>query len=153
MDYSTGWEAGTKSLYLDDVRHPRGNHWFDWIIVRDFRDFCGYITTNGMPKMISFDHDLGYSMPEYATAEEELAAESLPFVQTDQGRFRQDVILGPSGLDAAKWLVDYCLDNDIQMPHFSVHSANPAGAENILCLLNNLQKNQGQIPNGYRTCW
>ena len=38
-----------------------------------------------------------------------------------------------SGYDAAKWLIDYGLDNDIPVEEIdiSVHSANPVGAKNI----------------------
>lgn len=143
MDYSTGWEAGTPSLYLDDCRTPRPNHWFDWVIVRDHNAFCDYILQNGMPKFLSFDHDLA----------DEHVGQACYNDLNGIAEFDYAICKEKTGYDSAKWLVEYCLDNDIQMPHFTVHSANPAGADNILCLLNNLQKEQGQAPNGYRTAW
>ena len=42
-------------LYLDDVRHcPNG-----YTLVRNVKEFKDYINTNGVPELISFDHDLG----------------------------------------------------------------------------------------------
>lgn len=47
-------------LYLDDERIP----FFDgWIIVRNFEDFKNTILEKGLPKEISFDHDLGDEVP------------------------------------------------------------------------------------------
>jgi len=50
-------------LFLDDevtpmCRYPRDND-EDWNIVRSFTEFKEYILKNGIPKTISFDHDLG----------------------------------------------------------------------------------------------
>lgn len=131
-----------KCLYLDDVRIPQNNpaDHEPWIIIRNYDDFVNYIKENGIPGLISFDHDLAdvhYEMdsdvwkdsPEMAGFEEK------------------------TGYDCAKWLVEYCMDNDVNMCQFTVHSANPAGAENILGLLNNFRKKCGQDPNGYRTFW
>ncbi len=54
--------------------------------------------------------------------------------------FDHDLGLGKTGYDCAKWLVEYCLDNKLQLPKFSVHSQNPVGKENIENLLNNFAK-------------
>lgn len=35
------------------------------------------------------------------------------------------------GYDAAKWLVNYCLKHQLQLPKWNVQSANPVGRENI----------------------
>lgn len=55
--------------------------------------------------------------------------------------FDHDLGLEESGYDCAKWLVDYCLDNNFRLPKFDVHSQNPVGKENILSLLQNFKKN------------
>lgn len=47
-----------------------------------------------------------------------------------------------SGMDCAKWLVDYCLDNNEGLPLFSSQSSNPSGKENIIKLLTNFLKSQ-----------
>ena len=46
-----------------------------------------------------------------------------------------------SGYDCAKYLVDYCLDHQLPLPDFVVHSQNPVGKENIERLLANFKKN------------
>jgi len=42
-----------------------------------------------------------------------------------------------TGYDCAKWLVDYCLDNQLLPPVWSSQSANPVGKANINRLLRN----------------
>ena len=54
--------------------------------------------------------------------------------------FDHDLGLGNTGYDCAKFLVEYCLDNEISTINFTVHSQNPVGKENIECLLNNFNK-------------
>jgi len=49
--------------------------------------------------------------------------------------FDHDLGEGKSGFDCAKWLVEYCLVHDRDIPDFSVHSQNPVGKENIEGLL------------------
>ena len=49
---------------------------------------------------------------------------------------------GESGMDAAKWLVDYCLDTGKLLPAFYSQSSNPAGRENILAILKSFRKFQ-----------
>lgn len=69
-------------LWLDDMRNPynylhkesasntlsrnkafyrglMGKHNVDFVWVRNFEEFTGYILKNGLPQFISFDHDLG----------------------------------------------------------------------------------------------
>ena len=43
-------------LFIDDERFPIGD---DWTIVRSSQEAMDLITYAGMPKYISFDHDLG----------------------------------------------------------------------------------------------
>lgn len=45
------------------------------------------------------------------------------------------------GYDCAKWLVDFCIDNDKELPDWYVHSANPVAKENIENLLYNFENN------------
>ena len=46
----------------------------------------------------------------------------------------------PTGYDSAKWLGNYCLENNVRVPKFKVQSANPVGAENIRKYLYNIMK-------------
>ena len=45
-----------------------------------------------------------------------------------------------TGMDCAKWLVEYCMDNNKKLPKFKSHSANPVGRDNIENLLKNYEK-------------
>ena len=117
-----------RKLFLDDLRIPKDaiglvssnlNQFYwanDWDIVRCYDEFVSYITKNGLPDFISFDHDL---------ADEH-------YIGTDTNE--------KTGFECAKWLVDFCLDNDGQIPDFMVHSANPVGKKNIESYLANAQK-------------
>jgi hypothetical protein len=126
-------------LFLDDMRIPidcatymwqRGVNCTiyreDWEIVRSYKEFKEWILKNGLPEFISFDHDL---------ADVEELKENLPI--TDW--FDLDGNKEWTGMDCAHFLVDYCIDNDLVLPNFAVHSANPAGTENIKGLLTNFK--------------
>jgi hypothetical protein len=47
-----------------------------------------------------------------------------------------------TGMDCAKWLVDYCIANQLTLPLYNIQSANPVGKENIDGLLKNFIKHQ-----------
>lgn len=114
-------------LFLDDERYPRQVHWvqevflnpFDWVIVRSYAEFVKYIEENGLPSIISFDHDLS----------DEHYAEGF------QGLPPRSDYKEKTGYECAKWLVEYCMDHKKKIPKFYVHSLNPVGRENIKCLL------------------
>lgn len=110
-------------LFLDDIRLPFEAGLFakcrginpaiydeEWVIVRDYSEFTDWIIKNGLPELISFDHDLG---------------------EADEH----------TGMDCAKWLVNYCLNNMCSLPKWAGHSANPAGYDNIKGLLLGFEKN------------
>lgn len=128
-------------LFLDDVRIPKDaiglvpdkhNKFYwenDWEIVTNYEDFVEYIELNGVPKFVSFDHDLGdTAMDEYFRN-----------VATN-GTLDYDNIEEKTGLDCAKFLVEYCADENVSLPEYLVHSANPAGKENIEKFLENAKK-------------
>ena len=45
-----------------------------------------------------------------------------------------------TGYVCAKWLVEYCINNDLKCPEYFCHSMNPVGKYNILGLLDNFTK-------------
>ncbi len=45
-----------------------------------------------------------------------------------------------TGYDIAKHIVDRCLDEGLPLPLYASQSDNPAGRENILCLLDNYRR-------------
>lgn len=92
-------------LYIDDERTPTTDH--DWIVVRSVNEALDYLRSNTCPSYISFDHDLG------------------------------DAVL--TGNHIAQWIVDRDLvDGGTYIPddfEFNIHSANPAGRDNIKATL------------------
>ena len=108
-------------LFLDDERLPKDVTWVGlpavfesaWTLVRSYDMFVSCIRKLGVPRFVTFDHDLGDNA--YAAA----------------ARGDEDFQGEKTGLDCARWLVDYCHDNDAPFPPFRVHSMNPSGAKRI----------------------
>jgi hypothetical protein len=131
-------------LFLDDIRVPLDcctymmNRDFyqnnEFVIVRDYNQFTNYIETNGLPDIISFDHDLADShyTPEYLWDDyEKSKAWQDAQVHTEK-----------TGYDCAKWLIDYCIENNLNCPEYTCHSMNPVGKDNIMGVLDNFKKYQ-----------
>jgi hypothetical protein len=116
-------------VFLDDERFPSQVNWdryfpaiphSKWLIVRDVEHFKKVIDAY-LPeiKHIAFDHDL--------------AKEHYPW----NGGVVDD---GKTGMDAAKYLVEQCMNRNIPLPSFSAHSMNPAGRQNIISYLENYRR-------------
>jgi hypothetical protein len=90
----------------------------DWVIVRNYHDFCETIKENGLPSVVSFDHDLAEIHYD-------------PKTWTEGFEYTEE-----TGDDCARWLIEYCKDNDEDLPVCFVHSMNPVGTENIKRTLN-----------------
>ena len=129
----------TYNLFLDDFRipvdcsrymsNPKLYNLNEWVIVRNYDEFVNFISKNGLPNIISFDHDLAdehYSNDMYAGNET---------YDKNYENFKEK-----TGYDCAKWLVNYCMDKDMDIPEFVVHSMNPAGGKNIWEYLENYRK-------------
>ena len=126
----------TYNLFLDDYRQPIEAHVYmfkyvyliyDWVVVENYNEFVDYVTKNGMPKCVSFDHDLAdvhYNQqenPDYCDNSTE-----------------------KTGYHCAKWLIDYAIDNEIELPkEIYVHSMNNVGARNIRSLFETFYKIYG----------
>ena len=120
-------------LWLDDIRNPSKFTRYDGEIVwvESYDEFVEWITKNGLPDIISFDHDL--AQEHYAPVDiwdDPVKCQEWMDTQEFEG----------TGYDAAKWLVKYCEENGRKLPDYLVHSANPVGAENILKYLENAKK-------------
>lgn len=125
-------------LFLDDYRDPFDNS-MDWISfspigrnvtiewVTSYDEFVNYITKNGLPDAICFDHDLS-DFQAFKSGYPDLMAD-VPMPETEK-----------TGYDCAKWLVNYCLDNDVKLPKYAIQSANPVGKENIDKLLKSFNR-------------
>ena len=137
-----------KHIYLDDLRTPIEE---GWIVVRNYDEFVEKIKEIGLNNIetISLDHDLG------DTAMEEYFNNVAPNYQLNYDNIKEK-----TGLDCAKWLINYYFENRLQIPHPTeegvfidnpfqkfvfptvyTHSANPIGSGNITGYLNNFFKN------------
>lgn len=120
------------NLFLDDIRDPsaclnyktkfmpenrRAYSSDDWVIVRSYSEFAETIKTKfssgEFPGLVSFDHDLAdiHYNPQ-------LFQESFEYHEE-------------TGADCANFIVHFCLENELNLPEFYVHSANPLGAQRI----------------------
>lgn len=55
-------------LWLDDLRDPQlylSEKDYDVVWVKSFEEFTTWITLNGVPEYVSFDHDLGEGLSGY----------------------------------------------------------------------------------------
>lgn len=136
-----------KLLWLDDERNPFEKTWVrdhspigtdnvKVVWVKTFADFAVYIAKNGLPDAICFDHDLGVKYPDLSNEQ----AKGRKFIELSSGSYIEGTVEYPTGMDCAKFLVDYCLDTGQRLPLFSSQSQNSAGRANILSLLNNFNK-------------
>jgi hypothetical protein len=130
-----------KILWLDDLRNPyldiegkvpKEAGTIEWVL--NYEQFTQWITKFGLPYLISFDHDLAdeHYTPEYFWDD---YMESKKFQEWREKDYKEN-----TGMDCAKWLVDYCIDNNKELPLFYSHSANPVGRDNILYFLENFKK-------------
>ncbi len=127
-----------KLLWLDDLRNPFLNLEnkvppinTEIIWVRNYDEFTQWITKNGLSEVISFDHDLAH---EHYTPEEYWHDYQLSKEYQDAQNYTEK-----TGKDCANWLVEYCMNHELDLPEYYVHSANPVGADNIKNLLENFK--------------
>jgi hypothetical protein len=118
------------NLFLDDVRHPDDVTWvnippYNWIIVRSYNEFVNFISKNGVPAYVCYDHDL--SDIHYGHG---LHGDSIPYDKYDE----------KTGYHCAKWLVDHCMKKGVKHPDYVVHSMNPVGAQNIISYVESYNK-------------
>jgi len=123
-------------LYLDDVRTPTNTitGYHPWNVVRNYDEFVDWVTNNGIPDLISFDHDLADEhMNDY-------------YSQVSLYGFQHptyEVYKEKTGLDCARWLCKYIQDNNLILKKCSVHSHNPVGGANIQSYINGFKKHMG----------
>ena len=86
-------------IYLDDVRTPVNT---EWVVVRSYDEFVEKVRELGFENIdvISLDHDLG------DTAMNEYFNNVSPNYTLDYTHITEK-----TGMDCAKWLVDYYYDN------------------------------------------
>ena len=140
-------------LWLDDIRDPLEGDWlvfspipnpFKVSWVKDYIGFTEWITENGLPDGICFDHDLSDVQAFYNAYPDQLenALDMTDVEPENHGKFETQWEQEKTGLDCCKWLIDYCIDNEKGLPKWNCQSANPVGKENMNALLNNFRKHQ-----------
>jgi len=116
-------EKVTYNLFLDDSRQPSDAFYYTinpiynklyWQVVINYEQFTEkiehyYEMLGILPSIISFDHDLGLD----------------------------DCEIEKTGYDCAKWLVEFCMDNNLELPEYYAHSMNTVGRRNIIGYLDN----------------
>lgn len=131
------------SLFLDDIRTPldvkgawHREKWeqgfpslYNWVVVRDYNEFVKCITQYKCPIRVSFDHDLAW---------DHYPKEDLSLLKNKSINY--NAFKEKTGYHCAQWLVEYCLDQNIELPDFYVHSMNPVGRNNIISLLTSFLK-------------
>lgn len=124
-----------KLLWLDDYRNPfitleDGSSWlvfspipqpFQVIWVKSYNEFVEYISVNGLPDAVCYDHDI---------ADEHYAPKEI-WDKPDEVQKRMESFTEKTGYDCAKWIVEYCMDNNLKLPLYNIQSANPVGKANI----------------------
>lgn len=126
------------ALYLDDVRTPTETlpGYEPWNVVRNYDEFKEWILRNGVPDLISFDHDLG---------EEHMNDYYSQFLKLGYQIPNYESYKEKTGLDCAKWLCEaYCYPANIPLKQCAVHSHNPIGARNIHSYINGYLEHMGQ---------
>jgi len=124
------------NLFLDDTRNPRDVYGYtfryvylenEWTIVQNFDEFVRAIEMNGIPNIVSFDHDLGLEHYDHH--------------HDDPRKIPYDRYTEKTGYDCAKWLIYYCIDNNLELPKtILIHTMNTVGAVNIASLFNTYEK-------------
>lgn len=126
-------------LFLDDMRTP-AEAWIhmklrvytdeEWITVRSYDAFVQELqrryNDGYFPSLISFDHDL-------ADVHYHHLDENIPY----------DSFSERTGLHCARFLVEFCMEKELRLPQFIVHSMNPVGKVNITRLLEQYRDSQG----------
>ena len=119
------------NLFLDDVRLPNHVTWVDlppnqhYSVVRNYQEFVDLITLRGIPKFVTYDHDL--SDDHYGHG---LRGDNIPY----------DRYAEKTGYDCAKWLVNECMIKGVKHPPYIVHSMNPVGKQNIISYVESYNK-------------
>lgn len=133
------------NLFLDDIRNPNDCFEYtkmgvylmnDWVVVRNYDEFVNMITENGIPLVISFDHDLAdeHYRPSMYNPDKHYSN------YYHDGTFKEK-----TGYHCAKWLLEYCMDNNLDIPKVVyVHTMNPVGGDNIKSLFNSFYKTYGR---------
>lgn len=118
-------------LYVDDLRQPVN---YTWGVARSYKEFVDYIEKNGIPDILSLDHDLCPEHSKYYFTHLKGKEDAI----IDYDSFKEK-----TGYDCALYLISYCIDNDIKLSTtVYTHSHNAIGRLNIMNAINSFFKFQ-----------
>ena len=133
------------NLFLDDYRLPRDAARYivpvelrpmyikeEWVLVKDYNQFVKYITKNGMPDKISFDHDLSDEHYGLLDTSNHVSLEEYYLLQDREF----------TGYDCCLWLTEYADKNNLELPETFYHSMNQVGCANMKSLIDNFKKSK-----------
>jgi hypothetical protein len=126
------------NLFLDDSRNPSDVKWIklprvEWVVVRNYEEFVDTIERRGMPRRVSFDHDI---YPEHYQEYTHAHDKKMP----SYGKIRYDCFSEKTGYDCAKFLAQYCVDKNLPLPLYYLHTMNAIGKENMRSILESARK-------------
>lgn len=130
-----------KWLFVDDMRNPPEHLRGHFDVVRDFDQFTEYIESYGIPRLISFDHDLH---PQHTM----IFYEGYNWCGPCESK--RNLTMVPTGYDCAVWLVEHCERNNMVLGEVCVHSLNPVTAQRIAGVIFNHQ-DKNKIERSCRT--
>ena len=127
-----------KVLWLDDMRNPFSAQWMNYIDrTRLYSErYEHYMKGNLSNTPIGEIYNWVKSYCEFV---EWIKTNGVP----DVVYFDHDLGEGKSGYDAAKYLIDYCIEHQIAAPEYHIQSSNPVGKANIESLFNSYYKIYG----------
>jgi hypothetical protein len=104
----------------------------NWTLVKTYEEFVHVIETYGLPKFISYDHDLGdRAYHEYFKA------------VAENRKFNYDAIDEKTGYDCVKFVIDKCIAcGNIPHPEYAVHSMNAIGKANIISYIKSYERSR-----------
>ena len=105
-------------LWLDDYRDPTKDN---WIRYSPIGTDCDIVWVKTYQEFV--DQVMCFGLPDAICFDHDLG--------THNG----------NGYECAKFLIDYCINNNLKLPLYAIQSANPVGKENIDSLLKNYIKN------------
>ncbi len=124
------------NLFLDDERIPKDVSWItnfptnvEWVIVRDYNQFCEILMNRGIPNIISFDHDL--HREHYPWSFQTEASYEAGFIPYDKYREK-------TGKECLEFFIEfYKNQEDVTFPTIFIHTMNVIGRNNMYDLLKN----------------
>lgn len=140
-------------LWLDDYRNPMEGQWLTFspittenlnvVWVKNYNEFENWIYNNGLPDAICFDHDLSDFQAFYNGYPEKLEQALKDAEEVGRlDKWKETMAQEKTGMDCAKFVVDYCMEYKRKLPLYNIQSANPVGKENIDSLLKQFKEFQ-----------